>query len=602
MDILRKIRSKAGPHRTVGISDDDIKRFLANDVNLGLAINDALAIWETLDANTTYGVDELKLIRDISDGWCNFYAEDTVNPYVPMAGKGPWIITLHGAVVHDSGGYGMLGFGHNPDDVLRVLGQPAVMANIMTPCLAQRDLISVLRKEIGHSRADKKCPYNQFILMNSGSEGNSVADRIIDVHTGHARGGREQVVGISMKQGFHGRTFKPAVVSDSSASKYISSKCDMLTKVKKAYNRLVEPNDCEGLIAAFAEATRKSEFIEAVYIEAVMGEGNPGQRITPEFYNLARKLSLEHDAMLLIDSVQAGIRCHGCLSIMDYPGFESAECPDFEVFSKAINGGQFPVSIIALSKRAVGSYRRGVYGNTMTSTPRACEVIAAIISSLDQQGVRENIRSAGQYALDQFRKLQAKYPAAITNVSGTGLLYAVHLDPHVYPVVAVSGAEYWLRSQGIGVIHGGENALRFTPHFKVTHDEIDLQVNTLEKFLHATGYITPQLERIDQAADLAKGRTGSDYVGEVGMLFVKGHLFDRNVVNEILHLVEDHGCIANITRLRLGCSSTDESEMTIEVRALNGVKATVLPAISKLCDAMNCVVKPTDAQSEKHRL
>ena len=47
-------------------------------------------------------------------GYVNFYPDDAVNPYVALAARGPWIVTLKGAVLHDSGGYGMLGFGHAP--------------------------------------------------------------------------------------------------------------------------------------------------------------------------------------------------------------------------------------------------------------------------------------------------------------------------------------------------------------------------------------------------------------------------------------------------------------------------------------------------------
>lgn len=605
MDILRTIRAKAGPHRTVGISDEDIKKFLANDVNLGIAIKAAHEAWLTLDPATTYACDELGLIKDIYSGWCNFYAEDTVNPYVPLVAKGPWIVTLHGAVVHDSGGYGMLGFGHNPEDILNVLSKEAVMANIMTPCLAQRRLVSVLRAEIGHTRPNQQCPYAQFILMNSGSEGNSVVDRITDVHTGHVRGDREHVVGISLKNSFHGRTLKPAVLSDSSGAKYVQSKCDTLSRMKKEYNRLADVNDLAGLEAVFAAAKAKNEFIEAMYIEAVMGEGNPGQKITPDFYALARRLTREHDAMLVIDSVQAGIRCHGVLSIMDYPGFQNLPCPDFEVFSKAINGGQYPVSIIALSDRAVASYKRGIYGNTMTTAPRACEVVATIVESLSgvNAPVRDNIEKMGVYAVDEFKKLQKLYPKAITSVTGTGLLYAVHLDPHVYPVVAVAGAEYWLRLQGVGVIHGGENALRFTPHFRVTKDEIDLQVHTLERFLKATGYLTPQLELIETVNGENRGRMGSDFTGESAILFVRGHLFDRNVVNEILNLVEKRQCSCDISRLRLGCCAEEESEMTLTIRAMDGVAIqSVVPVVEEAGRAHGCLVRLTDAATEAQRL
>ena len=77
----------------------------------------------------------------------------------------------------------MLGFGHSPDQVLEALNEDVVMANIMTPALGQKRFIEAIRKEIGHNRPDG-CPYASFLLMNSGSEGNSVADRLMDIHTG----------------------------------------------------------------------------------------------------------------------------------------------------------------------------------------------------------------------------------------------------------------------------------------------------------------------------------------------------------------------------------------------------------------------------------
>ncbi len=61
--------------------------------------------------------DELELIGSLQKGYVNFYAPGALMPYIPLAAKGPWIVTTHGAVVHDSGGYGMLGFGHNDDRI-----------------------------------------------------------------------------------------------------------------------------------------------------------------------------------------------------------------------------------------------------------------------------------------------------------------------------------------------------------------------------------------------------------------------------------------------------------------------------------------------------
>ncbi|MBP6749444.1 MAG: lysine 6-aminotransferase, partial [Xanthomonadaceae bacterium] len=43
--------------------------------------------------------------------------------------------------------------------------------------------------------------------------------------------------------------------------------------------------------------------------------------------------------------------------------------------------------------------------------------------------------------------------------------------------------EEWLRECGIGVIHGGENSLRFTPHFAMRSDELDLLIGMLKRAL-----------------------------------------------------------------------------------------------------------------------
>ena len=74
--------------------------------------------------------------------------------------------------------------------------------------------------------------------------------------------------------------------------------------------------------------------------------------VTRDFYDTARRLTKEHDSMLLKDSIQAGIRGQGCLSVIDYDGFQDAEVPDMETWSKAINAGQYPLSVLGMNERA----------------------------------------------------------------------------------------------------------------------------------------------------------------------------------------------------------------------------------------------------------
>lgn len=212
-----------------------------------------------------------------------------------------------------------------------------------------------------------------------------------------------------------------------------------------------------------------------------MGEGNPGQAITPEFYLRARELTEAHGALLVVDSIQAGLRAHGVLSLVDYPGFRDLPPPDMETYSKALNAGQYPLSVLAMSGEAAALYRQGIYGNTMTSNPRALDVAVRVLENLTPD-VRNNIVLRGQQLLDGFNRLKDELGDAITRVQGTGLLLSCELNAR-YKCYGAGSTEEFLRQHGLGVIHGGTNSLRFTPTFVMTKDEAELVVDLTREAL-----------------------------------------------------------------------------------------------------------------------
>jgi acetylornithine/succinyldiaminopimelate/putrescine aminotransferase len=311
--------------------------------------------------------------------------------------------------------------------------------------------------------------------MNSGSEAVSVATRIADVNAKLLtdEGGRhagKPVKKMSLAGGFHGRTGRPAQFSDATRGAY--------TKYLATFRDLelitVEPNDVDALRAIFADAEAEGYFIEAFFMEPVMGEGNPGVAITPEFYGLARELTAAHGTVLLVDSIQAGLRTTGDLSVIDYPGFRTLDPPDMESYSKALNAGQYPLSILALTEKSAALYRKGIYGNTMSSTPRAMDIGTAVLGMVTDE-VRQNIVDRGKEFVEKLRALKEELDGLITDVQGTGLLFSCELHPS-FKAYGAGSAEEFMRMQGVGVIHGGENSLRFTPHFAVTSQEVDLIV------------------------------------------------------------------------------------------------------------------------------
>lgn len=476
IDILKPLRSHAGLARTTGLDDGSLLRLANKFPELTEAAQAAIVQYQAIknEFGELLDLDEQAQINAVQAGFINFYPDDAVNPYVAIAARGPWVITLKGRVLHDSGGYGMLGFGHSPANVIDAMSKPQVMANVMSPNLSQLRVVRALRKEIGHTRGS--CPYSKFLALNSGSEAVSLAGRIADVNVKINTDAGGSHAGCTIKRlvvkgAFHGRTERPAIYSDSSRkaySQYLASFRDETSLIT------IEPYSIEALKQVFLDAKTNRWFIEAMFLEPVMGEGDPGRAVPPAFYAVARELTKAHGTLLLVDSIQSGLRAHGVLSIVDYPGFEGMEAPDMETYSKALNGGQYPLSILATNERAAGLYRKGIYGNTMTTNPRAMDIATTVLGTLTPE-LRANIRSKGQECLDKLNKLKNELGGLITKVQGTGLLFSCELDPS-FKCFGTDSTEEFMRERGIGVIHGGTNSLRFTPHFAITSEEIDLIV------------------------------------------------------------------------------------------------------------------------------
>ncbi len=153
---------------------------------------------------------------------------------------------------------------------------------------------------------------------------------------------------------FYGRTYRPARLSHSCRSIYQAN----LASFQHAECHLpivVPANNVAALRKAFADAEAAGLHVEALYMEPVMGEGNPGEALSREFYDAARALTKSAHSLLIVDSIQAALRAKGTLSIVDYPGFADADAPDMETYSKALNAGQYPLSVLAMQEQCVAA-------------------------------------------------------------------------------------------------------------------------------------------------------------------------------------------------------------------------------------------------------
>lgn len=385
----------------------------------------------------------------LTSRWLPLYAAKQRQPFAPSAARGPWIVTTTGGIVFDCGGYGMLPYGHNPPNVMRALRAPQSQANIMTPNAAQDRFIEAIAPHIG-SRS--------VACLNSGSEANSLAMRIANSH------GRDKSVVVAVRGGFHGRTEGPAAASESSHEAYRKHLASFRTPPRV---RIVEQNSLESVDAVFDDIARAGEFPECTVLEPVMGEGRPGAAVTAEFYTHLHNRTREAGGLVLVDSVQAGFRCTGALSITGYPSFEEAPLPDLETFAKAIHGGVFPASVLALNERAHAMYRPGTYGNTMSASPRALDVVSACLDEMTPDLSGNIVRRGRELKL----ALEAACsPQQVESVHGTGLLVALRLREHV----DLLDTERALRLRGLNVVHAGSRSIRLTPWFHLDEQEVNL--------------------------------------------------------------------------------------------------------------------------------
>ena len=410
--------------------------------------------------------------NDIKNNMLNFYNKDYITPFIPVAGKGPWILTNYKSIVYDVGSYGMLSFGHSPQWSLDILKKPHVMANSIAPNYYQYLLTNKLKEIINQ---EQECPYKKFSFLNSGSESMELALRLANIKNNNKKISEKNKYYIVLKNGFHGRTSNAAYISDSSYKNY--------NKYLNSYNKrrnikTVKINDIDNFKLIYHQLLNKGKIVEAVIMEPVMGEGNPGIMLTKHFYNTVRFYTEKYNSFLIIDSVQAGLRTTGYLSIVDYPKLKNTNPPDMEIFSKAISSGQFPLSILAVNKKITNIYKAGLYGNTMTSNPKALEICYETLEKIDKN-VINNIQKSGKLFKTMLYELKFKYPNIVDSVTGSGLLLALHINEN-FNITEKYGLEYICRMNGLNVIHGGKNALRFTPYFLITSEEIELIKSILD--------------------------------------------------------------------------------------------------------------------------
>jgi len=329
----------------------------------------------------------------------------------------------------------------------------------------QAQLAEGLAKRLGQGRV---------FFGNSGAEASEVMLKLAR-RLGQAEGRFET---ITAENSFHGRTM--AGISASGQKKLKDGFAPLLEGFAH-----VPYNDIDAVRSAITPATM------AVMIEGIQGEG--GIRPASAEYLLGlRALCDERNLLLLWDGVQCGhFRTGSFQSFQAILGDQTGDfLPDAVGMAKALGGG-FPMGAVWISEKHADVLGPGTHGSTFGGNPLACAVANKILEVIDRDGLAANARALGQFFLDELARLREKYPTAIREVRGLGLMIGIDMGGGFGSFDnSKPAAVQWvfaLHEAGLLTIPAGSSVIRFLPPLNLTQEEaqagLDLFEQTIQKVI-----------------------------------------------------------------------------------------------------------------------
>jgi acetylornithine/N-succinyldiaminopimelate aminotransferase len=208
----------------------------------------------------------------------------------------------------------------------------------------------------------------------------------------------------------------------------------------------------------------------AVVLEPLQGEAgvlSPG----PAYLRVAREVTQERGALLILDEIQTGIGRTGTWFAFQQAGV----VPDAVTVAKGLGGGVPIGGLIAFGHHNAHLLTAGQHGSTFGGNPLAAAAGLAVLEAIEADGLLEHARAAGEHLAAAVRALG--HPL-VTGVRGAGLLRAITLAEAVAPQLAAAA-----REAGFIVNPVTPTAIRLAPPLVVSLEQLDSFVAALPVLL-----------------------------------------------------------------------------------------------------------------------
>jgi acetylornithine/N-succinyldiaminopimelate aminotransferase len=378
------------------------------------------------------------------------------NPLLFVDGAGMYVIDEKGDRYLDllSGiGVNALGYGHPA--VTRAIEQQSrklVHTSNLYYHTGQAELALRLTEKSGMDRA---------FFCNSGTEAWEAALKLARAYStlkrseGHTMGTKF----LALDNSFHGRTM--GAVSTTSKDKYREPFQPLVPGVE-----FVRFNDVDHLRASF------SNEVCAVLLEPIQGEGGI-RPVSQEFFATARELTHSTGALLIADEIQSGLGRTGKWFAYQQFGIQ----PDVTTLAKPLAGG-LPLGAMLCSEEASHGIHAGLHGTTFGGGPLACAVAIAVIDTMEQDGLLNNIEQTGAYFKHQLHELAGAHESVV-DVRGMGLMLAMEMESTELAKKIVAK----MLEQRILINRTSDTVLRFLPPYIIGREHVDMAIAALNDIL-----------------------------------------------------------------------------------------------------------------------
>ncbi|MDI9833721.1 MULTISPECIES: acetylornithine transaminase [unclassified Streptomyces] len=289
----------------------------------------------------------------------------------------------------------------------------------------------------------------RVFFCNSGAEANEAAFKVGRLT------GRTHVV--ATDGGFHGRTMGALALTGQ------PGKRDPFLPLPGDVTH-VPYGDAQALAAAVTDETA------LVIIEPIQGEN--GVVVPPAGYlKAARAITAATGALLVLDEVQTGIGRTG--HWFAYQAHEGV-LPDVVTLAKQLGGG-LPLGATVAFGRAADLLRPGHHGTTFGGNPVACAAGLAVLDTIADDGLLENVKRQSEKLRDG---VEALGHPMIDHVRGAGLLLGIVLTgPHA------AGVQQAAQDAGFLVNAPAPDVVRLMPPLNLGDDEVEALLQALPGIL-----------------------------------------------------------------------------------------------------------------------